>query len=79
MGPENLQLIALGALLIAVKMEGSRFPEIGGEISKNKILEYEKLICLTLNYFLNPPTYVTLLDKYLALYDNFSMQRGLNI
>jgi hypothetical protein len=62
---ENLQLLALGALMLATKIEGLGFPEIGGQISKVKILEIEADICLSLQYFLNPKTYVSLLDNYI--------------
>lgn len=42
------------------------------------ILEFEKSICLTLNYFLNPQTYVTLLDNYICLWDDFAIFKKLN-
>mgnify|MGYP006897561417 CR=1 FL=1 len=34
----NLQLYGLGALMVASKIEGLKFPEIGGEISRERIL-----------------------------------------
>ena len=73
---EDLNEIALSALLLAIKMEGGKFPSLGSIFDKNKILQYEMDICLALNYFLDPPTYAFLIEFYAYKWDTFMHQKA---
>ena len=62
---KKLNELALAALMLATKIEGANFPELGTEINKNTILCFEKEISGVLQYFLNPKTYVSYIDQHL--------------
>lgn len=55
---KDLQMVALAALLIATKIDGSSFPKLGEEFDIEEIMRLEVKICLRLGYFLNPRTFV---------------------
>lgn len=59
---KDYQIIALAALLIATKIEGTAFPKLGKNFDIDEIFEIEKKICIKLNYFLTPKTYVHILN-----------------
>lgn len=69
---KDYQLLALSALILASKVS-----EIEGKIplldfrefEASNILEMEKNIVVTLNYCLNPPIYIELLNNLAKMWD----------
>lgn len=69
---KDYQLLALSALILASKVsevEG-KIPLLDfREFKASNILEMEKKIVLTLNYCLNPPIYIELLNNLAKMWD----------
>lgn len=72
---ERLQIVALSALLLATKIDGASFPKLGNNFNIEDILETEVKICLKLNYFLIPKTYVHVLNDLLEHWESFTESR----
>ena len=66
----SLQLLGLSCFLLAAKVVENRLPPISYKsFSKEKILEYEKIICFSSKFRVNPVTYVTVGELLLLSWD----------
>ena len=69
---EQLQSLAIGCLVLAMKMQEGKFPTIRFDVfSKEELLTWERNIAQRLNYQLSPPTYATFAEHVVLKWDYF--------
>lgn len=69
----EFQLLAIGCLILASKLRENKLPLVSQHLYKREeLFAWEARIMKTLNYRINPPTYVDYAERAVLLWDQFA-------